>query len=324
MLINKLFYTFKPVIPRSTQIFFRRLIIRNKLAKKQSVWPIDPKAGICPPGWKGWPDGKRFGLILSHDVDTQRGHDSVLKLAELESDMGFLSSFNFVPERYHLSLELIDELHDRGFGIGAHGLKHDGKLFWNKKIFAERAVKINQYMKAWRSRGFTAPSMHNNLSWMHMLDIDFATSTFDTDPFEPIPEGGGTIYPFWVPGKTANAGYVELPYTLPQDFTLFVLMKEKNNSIWKRKLDWIAEKGGMALLNTHPDYMNFGKNSDAAEQYSVELYRDFISYIKANYSDQYWTGLPQTLARFLTLDGNLPSCHQIQLSQRCSGHNESK
>jgi len=34
-------------------------------------------------------------------------------------------------------------------------------------------------------------------------------------------------------------------------------MKEKNINIWKHKLDWVASKGGMAFLNTHPDFMNF-------------------------------------------------------------------
>ena len=67
----------------------------------------------------------------------------------------------------------------------------------------------------------------------------------------------GTIIPFWVSKDGFQKGYVELPYTLPQDFTLFILMKEKNIEIWKQKLDWIAEYGGMVLLNTHPDYMNF-------------------------------------------------------------------
>ena len=98
--------------------------------------------------------------------------------------------------------------------------------------------------------------MHHNLEWIHDLDIEYA-STFDTDPFEPQSDGVGTIFPFWVSGNSNQKGYVELPYTLPQDFTLFILMKEKNIDIWKQKLDWIAENGGMALVNTHPDYMNF-------------------------------------------------------------------
>ena len=53
----------------------------------------------------------------------------------------------------------------------------------------------------------------------------------------------------------ARSGYVELPYTLPQDSTLFLLLCEKTTDIWRRKLDWIAAHGGMALIDTHPDYM---------------------------------------------------------------------
>jgi hypothetical protein len=38
-----------------------------------------------------------------------------------------------------VSLDLLAELKQRGFGIGVNGLKHDGKLFSSKKIFDERA-----------------------------------------------------------------------------------------------------------------------------------------------------------------------------------------
>ena len=44
-------------------------------------------------------------------------------------------------------------------------------------------------------------------------------------------------------------------------------MKEKNIDIWKQKLDWIAENGGMALVNAHPDYMNFDGGKLGIEEY---------------------------------------------------------
>ena len=70
----------------------------------------------------------------------------------------------------------------------------------------------------------------------------------DTDPFEPQPDGRHTIFPFWVPRPNGNGsavpasseGYVELPYTLPQDSTLFVVLRETTPEIWMRKLDWIG------------------------------------------------------------------------------------
>jgi hypothetical protein len=91
---------------------------------------------------------------------------------------------------------------------------------------------------------------------------------------------------------------VELPYTLPQDFTLFILMKEKNIDIWKKKLDWIVEKGGMVLLITHPDYMNGQKKKCGIEEYPMEFYEEFLDYVRTKYGDQYWNPLPKEMARF--------------------------
>ena len=54
-----------------------------------------------------------------------------------------------------------------------------------------------------------------------------------------------------------DRGYIELPYTLAQDSTLFILLQEQSAEIWRRKLDWVAEHGGMALVNVHPDYLTF-------------------------------------------------------------------
>lgn len=105
-----------------------------------------------------------------------------------------------------------------------------------------------------------------------------------------------------VEGASAYEGYVELPYTLPRDFTLFVLMREKNIDTWKRKLDWIAEHGGMALINTHPDYMHFGNWKPRLEEYPVRYYEEFLGYVKQRYEGEYWHVLPRDMARFWVSD----------------------
>ena len=73
-------------------------------------------------------------------------------------------------------------------------------------------------------------------------------------------------------------------------------------NIWQRKLDWIAEHGGMALLNTHPDYMYFGKGKKSIEEYPVKYYIDFLEYVKNKYEEQYWHVLPRDMARFWVSD----------------------
>jgi hypothetical protein len=294
--LNKIFYTFKPAIPRRLQIALRRIIARYKRKKYAHIWPIDPSSNKPPDGWSGWPNGKKFALLLCHDVDTKKGYDTCLDLAAIEENLGFRSYFNFVPEGYHNSSSVLKELQKRGFEIGVHGLNHDGKLFRSRKIFDQRAVKINDYLKQWGCCGFTSPSMHHNPDWLHALNISCSTSTFDTDPFEPQPDSAATIFPYRVQNGHNPRGYLELPYTLPQDHLLFVILQEKTIDILKMKLDWIAEHGGMALLNTHTDYMNFDGEKSGAESYPVAYYIEFLEYIKRNYKDQYWHVLPQEIA----------------------------
>jgi hypothetical protein len=140
--------------------------------------------------------------------------------------------------------------------------------------------------------------MQHRLAWLHKLKIEYDCSTFDTDPFEPEPDGFRTIFPFWVPGQDGT-GFVELPYTLPQDFTLFVVLREPNIEIWKRKLDWVVAHGGMALVNTHPDYMCF-ERSPARDEYPAAFYEEFLSYIHERYAGAFWSALPRAVAHYYT------------------------
>ncbi len=78
---------------------------------------------------------------------------------------------------------------------------------------------------------------------------------------------------------------------------LFILMKEESPAIWIDKLDWIAENGGMALVNVHPDYLNF-ENKRKSEQFPISYYTDFLKYIKNNYKDEYWNVCANEIAGF--------------------------
>lgn len=297
MITNKIYYYMKPAVPRSLQISLRRSLVRIQVRRNEDIWPISPLAGRKPNGWPGWPDGKKFAFVLTHDVDTARGHEKTLQLKDVDQSLGYQSSFNFVPERYVVSREIIDILKISGFEIGVHGLKHDGKLYNSKRTFSRRASRINHYLTEWGAIGFRSPSMHNNLEWMQELDIKYDSSTFDTDPFEPQAEGIGTIFPFWIDPTSENK-ILEIPYTLPQDFTLFILMRCQTIDIWRKKLDWICQQGGMAVLNVHPDYINFETTKSEKETYPVSYYVDFLEYVKGQYKGLYWPALPKEVYEF--------------------------
>jgi CelD/BcsL family acetyltransferase involved in cellulose biosynthesis len=300
MNLNSIYSYLRPVIPRPLQIKLRRAVVQWKRKSYTDVWPIDHTAGMAPPGWQGWPDGKKFALVLTHDVETAFGRDRCLKLAGIEKGLGFRSSFNFVAEDYESPPELRHALETEGFEVAIHGLCHNDNIFRSKHVFDRNSAVINRYLSQWKSCGFRSPKMFHNLDWIHDLNILYDSSTFDTDPFEPQPDSVRTIFPIWIRGDNGT-GYVEIPYTLPQDFTLFVLMKETDDRIWRKKLDWIAEKGGMALVVTHPDYMVFDNGKRRADSYPSDFYINFLTYVKEKYEGEYWSVLPRDLARYWTM-----------------------
>jgi hypothetical protein len=298
---NYFFYSVKPFLPRRLQLFLRRLIARRQRKKFADIWPINESTAMLPPRWKGWPNEKKFALLLHHDVDTQRGHDKCRNLMDFETRNNVKSTYFIVPERYSVSKELLLDIKNKGFGLGLHGLKHDGKLFVSYEMFRKRAIEINEYLREWDTKGFSSPSMHHRHEWMHHLNMDYCTSTFDTDPFEPQPDSADTIFPFVVKNEPSGKSFIELPYTVPQDFLLFIILREKTIDIWEKKIDWIVRHNGMVLINTHPDYMNFNPDTkNNLEEYSVGLYGELLAYVQHTYQGQYWNPLSQELADYLS------------------------
>jgi hypothetical protein len=295
--MKSIYYLLKPAIPRGIRMALRR-VLANRLRRQYSnSWPINEPASRTPEGWPGWPGGKQFAFVLTHDVEGRRGLERCRKLAELDIALGFRSSFNFVPEgEYRLPESLRTFLEQQGFEVGVHDLHHDGSLYRSARTFKGQAQKINQHLQSWGAVGFRSGFMFHNLQWIQQLNVLYDGSTFDTDPFEPQPDGVHTIFPFWVKGD-GSKGYVELPYTLPQDSTLFLLLKEATIDVWTKKLDWVAAHGGMALINVHPDYVNFNGRLSSSE-FSVELYESFLKYVTSRYADACWFALPREVAKF--------------------------
>lgn len=298
-ILNAMYYAFKPFLPQAARYTMRRLRANYKLQTSRD-WPIMESAGGKPAGWPGWPDGKRFALVLTHDVEGPVGLERCHPLAAMETRHGFRSSFNLIPEGdYPVTPEFRNSLTDAGFEIGVHDLRHDGSLYRSRKSFEECAVGINRHLRDWNAVGFRAGFMFHNLEWIKDLEIEYDASTFDTDPFEPQPDGVGTIFPFIVDDADSGRRYVELPYTLPQDATLFLVLRERTIDIWKKKADWLIERGGMILLNVHPDYLAFDGRKPSISEFDAALYEEFLCYLKVRYAGEFWNPLPREMGRFI-------------------------
>ncbi len=297
--LTKLYYLLKPIVPRFLTRFLRKLYSKSFRGKGQiRHWPLDTRYAEFQ--WEiirqllietnnkvamhkdFWPEGRQFAFVLTHDIETAKGQTFVRNVADLEESLGLRSSFNFVLERYPLNYKLMQELRERGFEIGCHGLKHDGRLFYSRSIFEKRVIRINRRMKDYGMVGFRSPLTLRNPEWMQTLEIEYDSSFFDTDPFEPIPGGGMCIWPFFL-GR-----FVELPYTLVQDHTLIQVLGETTPRIWLEKVKFIQMYHGMALLNTHPDYLMDGK--------ALEIYTEFLQSMRQMRGD--WHALPRDVARW--------------------------
>ena len=305
-LATRLYYRVKPFFPRSWISRIRRIYTHSKNGTFPLGWPAE--ARFAEFQWEVlrramllseqkeisiiyfWPKGKRYAFVLTHDIETAKGQRLVPVLADLEEELGFRSSFNFVPELYALDLGLMQDLRNRGFEIGVHGLKHDGKLFDTYQQFTRRAERINHYLHEFQAHGFRSPLTLRNPEWMQILEMDYDLSFFDTDPYEPMPGGVMSLWPFRI------GHFIELPYTLPQDSTLFKIRNETSPKLWLEKLELIRKYHGMALVIVHPDYSAEGANH--------LIYKDFLVEMKE--CKEYWHALPQEVAFWWKqrMDGN--------------------
>jgi hypothetical protein len=285
------YYRLRPLLPRPTQIALRRLFARIQMRSPFPRWPVETSlhdlyaflfglleevAGGPVPWLAPWPKGYEWALVLTHDVETDLGYRHVHLLRDVEADAGFRSSWNFVPRRYEVAQEVVDDLWRRGFEVGVHGLYHDGRDLESRALVEERGPAMREYGQRWRAVGFRSPATHRDWELMPLLGFDYDSSYPDTDPFEP--QGGGCCS--WLP--FFNGELVELPITLPQDHTLFTILRHGDGRAWAEKADYLRDRGGMALLITHPDYM--------IEPRWVETYRSFLD----RYRDDstLWRALP--------------------------------
>jgi len=113
------------------------------------------------------------------------------------------------------------------------------------------------------------------------------------------------------PTSVPRAGYVELPYTLPQDFTLFLLLREQTVNIWLQKVDWIARHGGMALVNVHPDYLCFSGATPKAMEYPSAHYKAFLEYVSRHYEGLFWNTTPRNVAQFFADATKVPVASEV-------------
>lgn len=286
------YYRARGAVPKTAQIWMRRRYVRVQARSSFPRWPVETGlhdlldmllaalraiADEPVPTLRSWPEGRRWALVLSHDVEKAAGLEAMDDVLALERGLGLRSCWNFVPQRYDVSPTRIRQLQSDGFEVGVHGLYHDGRDLTN---LPRRLPQIRSAAARWGAVGFRSPSMHRRWHLMPSLGFDYDSSYPDTDPFEP--QAGGCCS--WLP--FLHRGMVELPMTMPQDHTLFVILRRPSEHAWLDKATLLRARGGMALLDTHPDYMR--------DRSILNAYRSFLETF-ADDPDM-WQALPREVS----------------------------
>jgi hypothetical protein len=231
-----------------------------------------------------WPAPYGAALILTHDVESAEGLRLAIELADLEEERGLRSSFNIVARWYPIDEGILHELRGRGFELGVHGVYHDRSMFASRTAFESQLPIVSEMATRIGAVGFRSPATHRIFEWLADLPLAYDSSVPHSDPFEPIPGGCCSLWPFFI------GNVVELPYTLPQDHTLFTLLGHRSTSLWQDQVERIERLHGLVELLTHPDPGYLGDRSKRA------LYVEFLEAIRERQG--LWKPLPREVAEW--------------------------
>jgi hypothetical protein len=291
------YYRVRPMLPRRLQLALRRAYAPFQARAAFPRWPSEPAlhdlvrslygllaevAGEPPPWIAPWPAPHTWALVLTHDVETEAGYRNVPRLRAVEEAAGYRSSWNFVPRRYAVDDALVSDLTAAGFEVGVHGLYHDGRDLESREMLDRRLPEMRAWAERWGAVGFRSPATQRRWEWMDELGFAYDSSYTDTAPYEPQPGGCCSWLPFFI-GDT-----VELPITIEQDHTVFVILRRPDDSIWTEKARLLRQRGGMALMITHPDYL--------LEQAFLDRYQRFLEGLAAH--EGAWRALPREVAEW--------------------------
>jgi peptidoglycan/xylan/chitin deacetylase (PgdA/CDA1 family) len=295
-LARRSYYRARPLLPRSVQMSMRRSFSRVQSKARFPRWPVETAlhdfydflftviAAVAerPIPYIGlWPGNSTWALVLTHDVEAQVGYEKLAELLQVEVEAGYRSSWNFVPQnRYVVDDERVETLQEQGFEVGVHGLNHDGRDLSSLANLKRRLPAIRGYAERWGAKGFRSPGTLRSFDLMPLLGFDYDSSYTDTAPFEPQSGGCCTWLPYMI------EDLVELPITLAQDHTLFDLLGHRDETVWVEKARFLRQRGGMALVLTHSDYVG--------NAYLLDSYRRLLQEFADDSSA--WKALPRDVS----------------------------
>lgn len=300
--IRSVYYAVRPSLPNVFRSFLQRIYLKDFRNLEFPKWPIDSTVeqiherllllamkarniSTVPFIWF-WPEGASASAIVTHDVETTPGINSVESVMELDRRFGIYGSYQIVPEkRYLVPNEILESIRVQHCEVNVQGLDHDGNLFKERNAFEQACRRINEYVHAYRAEGFRSPCMYRNPEWLDEIDVSYDMSIPNAAHLEPQRGGCCTVFPYFI-GRL-----VELPLTMTQDYTAFHIFGDYSTDRWKSEIEHVRSLHGLMSFIIHPDYILDSKPRATCE----ELLGHLASLRK---SSNVWIALPVEVSRW--------------------------
>lgn len=209
-----------------------------------------------------WPEGKKYAVVFTHDVDTEwlfKNDSWLRRFKDCEEQSGIRSAWYTVPLAIKATKtkEWLRTMHRDGHEIGAHGYDHNATLpnlkMEKMELQLKRSYEIVSSLIGSGEIGYRSPWLTRNANLCIALrnsgflyDTTFPTSDFQRN--NAIANNGVcTVFPF------TREGLPILPVTIPQD-VMYISLSKPAMDFYK----WIEElvqtvkgAGGVAVISTH-------------------------------------------------------------------------
>lgn len=205
-------------------------------------------------------------LLVTHDIETERGLRRASALKDIEDDLGVRSTWFVVSHEYPIDRSIAARLADNSV-IGSHDIRHDGRLVQIRKR-SELARRLGESRKRLEEvfeqevRCFRAPLLQFSSEILSALKEAGYRTDFSLPCWEPIYPPTMSGFGIECAQTFEMEGIVETPLTMFQDHQVLNLMGmdvDEAIKLWLEQARLIRSFDGDIVLLIHPDY-SFSEN----------------------------------------------------------------
>jgi hypothetical protein len=200
-------------------------------------------------------------LLITHDVDTEKGLRRALALKAVDDDLGVQSVWFLSSSEYRIPMDIAGELAE-GSTIGSHDTRHDGRLSSLHthealvKRLRESKLRLEHFFQT-EIRCFRSPLLQFSGEIASALSEAGFVYDFSLPCWEPVHVPSMRGFGVESVREFEVGGVIEVPLTLFQDHQVLNVLRMRTREavkFWVEQAKLVHSLGGHIVLLVHPDY----------------------------------------------------------------------